>query len=135
MEININSVSEKYVGCLCLLKWSTVDSGFTGHSLTHGLERGQVANNFLLVGRLCQVTNEGLCFLTAVTAVRAGFGRRYWSLEEHDIQGVTFEELRESTVFINPTENSNSIQQYLKAQDRKWSSSTWERVAPYWHEL
>lgn len=141
MRMNAHDISPRHVGCLCFIEWWTSHTGHVAHSHAHGLERGQVSTHRILIGRLCQVTEERLYFLTAWRSRHAmdlsySLGP-HGSLELYNIEEVRREQLKEKPdVFVNMTERSNSIQQHLRAKAKKSSLwSTWPRVARHWKEL
>jgi hypothetical protein len=140
MKIKPEKISEKHIGCLCLLKWSTSSTGFIGHSHSHGLQSGSVSTNYVLVGRLCQVTEEKLFFLTAwvsshSTSLSFGLGP-HGSLESYVYEVNRKDLTYRYDAYINPTERANSIQQKLRAEARAQSFwSVWPRVSPYFNQL
>ena len=139
MKISVDEISPADVGCVCVLYWTGQAFGFTGHSQRHGLEgSGKVSCPVTLVGRLCDVSEDQLVFLSAwrrTHPMGLSWSTGPRSSMEYDVVTVDKKNINRP-VYINFAEGSNAIRQHFQAHDRKhgiWK--VWPVLKRHWNEI
>ncbi len=128
MKIKPSELSRKHIGMVCVVRFSTTGTGFVGHSHAYGLESGSVSTSYILVGRLCEVTDEELLFLNSYYSHHAldlswRLGPQYE--DSNYIHVVRREKLSEKRpIVLNYREKSNAVQQHLLKSNKStfWNS-------------
>ncbi len=116
MKIKPSALSERHIGKLCVIRFSTIGAGFVGHSQRYGLESRDVSTSYILVGRLLLVTEKELTFVDCQYS-RHTFDLS-WSLgprlKSTPIFTVKRKDLHtKRKVILNNLEYSNAVMQHL----------------------
>lgn len=122
VKIKPSALSEKHIGRLCVIHFTTHGTGFVGHSQRYGLEEGNISTSYILVGRLQNATEKELNFVDCHYS-RHAFDMS-WSLGPRLKSTPTFTVKRKdihtkTKIVLNNLEYSNSVMQHLLKANKK----------------
>ncbi len=122
LKIHPDDLSKKHIGMVCVIRFTIAFRGEVGHSFGRGSEYSEVHAYYLLLGRICDVTDEEILFCNC------HYGRHAhdmtWGLGPHYSHSDNVFIVDRNTVnkrmkvYLNKTEGSNAVAQHLRRSNK-----------------